>query len=837
MRACNVLLVWVLLLFDAVYSGEEGDCPHGRYITGWKKHDYLSWRSSFGCALTMAERFNRTFVLPETFWYYGEESSLDDAINVRRVASFGQRSRVIRNEVFKYIQGNNTDAYGNHKILPTKPGMGHCEQMENVLASSSCVARNTAHNVYLYCEQEGFGECFPMDEALKYVAAAPMTEKAVNDQLRRLGRYIFMSYSPDLPFDSAMDAIEGLESNLTDYNAMVIQDSSGSDDLLNAVLQFVEDVSGLKNFDVFSMDDLLQPVTCEKVRKGQGCRLFEQQRNQLVILGAAFKLSGDTIKKLDQDKEFDNIDFLWKKHLKAGGGQSRVMVPTMYNTSNEANVWIEEPSRHGPWAWAYRNPSRSDVSSATPAKKSTILTILFFARDIHTVETHCRAGKKMSHYERFNQRNIVDDDNQHTYAAVRIECHFKGVIPPDQKYVTVTYGIGLYMGKALKTKFLRAKIWSRPSPSNITVSQMQNKNLVPVQGAKMNNVSSALNISRNSERRPPQLTACLPTLFCPMNMENFDSNYTLEWLRYHGVNVGVEHVWVYSDDRQCALAFMKALREAGSLPTKVTVIAMYNHNVYANETHYHAQTMAMQDCWLRNRAMQVPWTLYLDWDELLQWPERWKGFSFRDKFEGFTSVTIPSWVTEHRTCLPPHGEDLQAEAGVGGVEQKKSEFSDLVTQGYENGWPRLGRLQLSKHECTACFQRAKLCNHPGHSYCCTGFCGHRKYAIVPARGSPASIHMPAKTGVSNIDLDTRTGLYLRHLKMPVLDQRATSSMCMYVASNSDIRNGGGAGFETVPARADLSAPTIASGGEERYYGTKGGAGGPLNKHGRCVYVV
>jgi len=777
--------------------------------------------------MTMAEKFNRTFVLPETFWHYGEDVALDEGVNVQRMISYGGgRPTVARNADFRAVQEQYPDIYNSYKTLPDRPGMGHCDQMENVLSGTACVARSTAHNVHLYCEQQPFGACFPPDAASNFVAAAPIVEKAVNDQVRHLGRYIYFSYSPELPFDAAMQAIEGLETNLTTYDTMVIDDSSGSNELVSAVQQFV-DASSLKEFDVYTLDEILKPLTCEKVRGGRGCRLFSSQRNQLVIIGAAYRLSGELIKQLDREKEQASIDQYWKAH-RAMNPLKRPEVPVLYDTKDDANVRLEEPSRHGPWAWAYRSPpppspfsvNATAVPGLKKSPKNIILTILFFAKDVNTIEGHCRAGKKSSHYETFTQRNIVDDDAKHEYSTVSIVCHFKGSIPDSERYVTVSYGIGMYMGKSITQHFLRSKIWKGPK-------QESDGRLSPTAAPPVPSVATAA--------AGPQLTACLPTLFCPVNMEHFDVDYTLEWLRYHGHVAGIEHVYIYSDDRLCAKTLMDAMKKADTLPLRVTVMAMYSHLAYLNETHYHGQTMAMRDCWLRNRAMSVPWTLFMDWDELLEWPARWAGFTWRDKFEGFSAVSIPSWHTEHRTCLPDHTA-FQANPSM------SSDLGKIVTQGHEKGWPRLARMQLSENVCTTCNQRAKLCNHPGHSYCCTGFCGHRKYAVVPARGVPASIHMPDKSLVSSIDLDTRTGVFIRHLMMPVLDKRSTGSMCMYQAAGTDVSAGHGAGFDSLPVRANLEAPSKVhkkdkGAASPRYYDTKGGAGGPLNKHGKCIYIV
>ena len=208
------------VVFILCCSAQAADdmCPGGRFLTGWKKHDYLSWRSSFACAMTMSEKFNRTFVLPETFWHYGEDVALDEGVNVQRMMSYGGgRSTVARNADFRAVQEQYPDIYNSYKTLPDRPGMGHCDQMENVLSGPACVARSTAHNVHMYCEQQPFGACFPPDAAYNFVAAAPIVEKAVSDQVRHLGRYIYFSYSPELPFDAAMQAIEGLETNLTTY--------------------------------------------------------------------------------------------------------------------------------------------------------------------------------------------------------------------------------------------------------------------------------------------------------------------------------------------------------------------------------------------------------------------------------------------------------------------------------------------------------------------------------------------------------------------------------------------------------------------------------------------
>jgi hypothetical protein len=144
-----------------------------------------------------------------------------------------------------------------------------------------------------------------------------------------------------------------------------------------------------------------------------------------------------------------------------------------------------------------------------------------------------------------------------------------------------------------------------------------------------------------------------------------------------------------------------------------------------------------------------------------------------------------------------------------------------------------------------CKQRAKSCNHPGgHNYCCTGHCGHRKYAVVPGLSAPASIHTPV-TSAGSVDVDVRTGLYIRHFQMAVLDSSVTSSICSKV--KPPVHDKIAPNFNGLPAfdwdsvtepheLARVAAVELGAAGQ-RVIPTGGGSGGPHNKGGSCSHFT
>ena len=108
-------------------------------------------------------------------------------------------------------------------------------------------------------------------------------------------------------------------------------------------------------------------------------------------------------------------------------------------------------------------------------------------------------------------------------------------------------------------------------------------------------------------------------------------------------------------------------------------------------------------------------------------------------FENYTSVSLGSWDHDKLYCLPSYSQALQPEfsANVSVTELERLRISDA------RGWPTLGRILPSSYaQGPYCFRRAHGCAVGVPDECCLMNCGHRKFALVPNRHSPQSIHSP-----------------------------------------------------------------------------------------------
>ena len=87
------VLLWLLFILYQINvnygDGKEKDaCVVGKFLTGWKRHDFHSWRSSLSCALTLSAEYNRTFVIPDLFRLDEQKWDFNEAVEFSSLEKF-----------------------------------------------------------------------------------------------------------------------------------------------------------------------------------------------------------------------------------------------------------------------------------------------------------------------------------------------------------------------------------------------------------------------------------------------------------------------------------------------------------------------------------------------------------------------------------------------------------------------------------------------------------------------------------------------------------------------------------------------------------------------------
>jgi hypothetical protein len=796
-------LIWLCVIGGEIVRDDDGshdkqksepeqpeECPAGKFLIGWKKHDYLSWHSSLSCAMTLAKHSNRTFVLPEYFWYYTEGHDWDEALNIKRLQEFSP-GIAMKWVQWKLVPGHD-QMYDKRKKMTPHPGMGRCDIIQSQLDSTKCVLQGQARWWHSYCSQIGYGECFYKEPASQYILPANATMNLIMPHVNKVKPYIIASLNDHIQLEIIEKALENLGEGkkLSDFKMILIDCPTE-----NTIVEMLKvHFKGTIRVDTFT--GFLDSIRCDAgVFKHKGCKLFESQRKNLVQKYASLTIKPEMFGEVIDKYESERLAREWREYLSSSAQKKAETLTQTSKIPSVPTIDIEVPTKHGPWAMAYRLPN----SYAGTTK----FAIVFWAKSIVSIESRCFIGSKVSVGETFTPRQYVDDDYKHTYGTVMIECIFAGLVEKKHDFITVSYGPAQVAGAVQDPKFVRARIWREGTGHPINHQKFSTSDS---QG------SMKLPHASDMQERA-DVTICIPTFFCPSDMNVFDSDYVVEWLEYHSRVLGASHAFLYSDDQHCVHGITHKLKSISRLPMKISIVGMYDHLGYVNNTHYHGQTIAIQDCWMRNRVLGNYWTFFLDFDELVTWPSHWKGITWREKFEGYAAVTLPSWKVNHRICL------------------KKGE-----------GNGRLNRMIFSEMPSSICFQRAKNCNHAGHLNCCIGFCGHRKYAIVPHRGKPLTIHLPEMQSVSTIHMDTRSGLYIRHVAMPVLDSSKTTEYCKKTLTLKDLTSGSKSGVASIYAPQLIAYQNLSSElypdelDDMRSLVTKGGVGGPYNK-GTCTFVL